>query len=279
MASSTRLRPVLSNVSISLGMVNLAVDLIPAQKSKATKTSETQTLSSVCPTCTTAEPVRQLLFCSALPHLHGPFKAADVHKATMVGDKLTKVDPTKLAAAKVAEPTDARKGSVLLSVFPADQVEAATMPSGNIYRLRLPAKAPKASFETYALFRHLTADRERAFLGEVVSRNVAKLYRLVNRGDGVVTLAELVRPEEFHAAEPVDGEVPERVMEMAERFIAMMVEDFDPEQWRDGAKDRLAQLQAKLVEVPEATVTELSSQTAAGDLLDLLRRSLGTAAA
>lgn len=247
----SKVRASLAGVTVSCGVISFDADLVPATKAKADKRAANSTaLTRVCPTCTEGTKIKQRLICE---HGHGPFPQTELEFATEVDGVLMKVDPDEVAEAKVP-PVDAK--TVSFSVFPAAQVEAVTLPSGNVYRLRLGAKPSRATMQAYALLRELVAAPDRAFLAELVVKGVSKLYRGIAR-DGMITLTELYRPSLFHVPDGADVEVDERTVGVGATVVAEMLQDFDPDAWESAAEARLAALQAAASKGSEATeVTE-----------------------
>lgn len=255
-----------SDVTVSLGLVSFPVDLVPATRSKSTKSTEAST-KMVCPTCApkTLNPLQQRYVCSG-DASHGPFGKGDAVTALVVDGVLHL--PTRGLVAEAVEAQGVR-GNIELTVYPAVQVEAHTMPSGNIYRLR-----PRANPEHYALVLELAGDRDVAFLGEVTLKGVTKLYRVVTR-DGGLVLTELVRPSEFHVPEPVDVAFDPKLLAPGRLLVESLVEDFDPGAFADRRKERLAALArrvAPVTAVPEQD--DRSAVRAAADLMEQLRQSV-----
>lgn len=263
----SKVRASLTGVTVSCGVISLDVDLVPATRAKADKRAANSTaLTRVCPTCTEGAKIKQLLICE---NGHGPFAQGDLHHATEVDGVLKKVDPDEVAEAQV--PTVDAK-SVIFSVFPAAQVEAATLPSGNVYRMRLGAKPSRATMQAYGLLRELVADSELAFISELVVKGVSKLYRGIAR-DGMITLTELYRPSLFHSPEQVDAVVDEAMATVGRSMVAETVQDFDPAAWESAAEARLAALQAAAsagTEPEEVNEDAAKATEIALRLLDLL---------
>jgi non-homologous end joining protein Ku len=262
-----KVRASLTGVTVSCGVISFDVDLVPATRAKADKrAANSPSLTRVCPSCEDPVRIKQVLRCESG---HGPLSQNDLQYATTVDDVLVKVDPDEVATASV--PTvEAR--SVAFSVFRAVDVEQATLPSGNVYRMRLPAKPSKATLQAYALMRDLVADTDLAFLAELVIKGVSKLYRGIAR-DGMITLTELYRPSLFHAPDGADVETNGSMTVAARAMVAEMVATFDPSEWESAAERRLQALQAAAEageDVEEPTMVPPAT-VAAEDLLALLR--------
>lgn len=265
----SKVRASLAGVTVSCGVISFDVDLVPASKKNADKrAANSPSLTRVCPQCVDAIRIKQVLMCE---EGHGPLSQNDLEYATTVDDELVRVDPDEVAEAKI--PTvDAR--SVAFAVFRADEVERATLPSGNIYRMRLPAKPSRATLQAYALMLDLVADTDLAFLAELVIKGVSKLYRGIAR-DGMITLTELLRPSLFHEPDGADVENNGSMTAAARAMIAEMVTTFDPTEWESAAERRLQALQAaaEAGEDAKEPTTVPPATAAAEDLLTLLRNA------
>jgi non-homologous end joining protein Ku len=263
----SKVRASLTGVTVSCGVISFDVDLVPATKAKADKrAANSPSLTRICPHCVDPARIQQKLFCE---NGHGPLSQNDLEHATTVDDVLVRVDPDDVAEAAV--PTvEAR--SVAFSVFRSADVERATLPSGNIYRMRLPAKPSKATRQAYALMLDLVADADLAFIAELVIKGVSKLYRGVAR-DGMITLTELMRPSLFHAPDGVDVEFQPALAVAARTMIDEMVSTFDPDEWESAAESRLRALQAAAEAGAAEELVVPPATAAAEDLLTLLRRA------
>lgn len=264
----SKVRASLVGVTVSCGVISFDVDLVPATKKNADKrAANSPSLTRVCPHCVDATRIKQTLRCE---NGHGPLSQNDLEYATAGDDGLVKVDPGEVEEAKVPV-VEAR--TVAFSVFPASDVERATMPSGNIYRMRLPAKPSKATLQAYALMLDLVADTDLAFLAELVVKGVSKLYRGIAR-DGMITLTELLRPSLFHAPDGAEVVRSDSLETAARAMVAEMVATFDPTEWESAAERRLQALQAAAAN-DEAHQPEVvpPATAAAEDLLELLRQA------
>lgn len=259
MADNTPPRAVLSGVTVTFGIIMTKVDLVPVQQSKATRAKSNISTRSLCPTCKADVPLKQELRCE---HGHGPFTAADARKAVEHDGEL-KVT-TAEAVAKAKAPTIPER-TAELKVFRAEEVEAATMPSGNLYRLR------SAPMQTYGLLRQLVSDPKYAFVCEMVVKGKTSLYRAVAH-HGTIVLTELVRPEKMNPVEPIEVELDERIIDNGRRLVEAMVEPFNPAEWADERAARLAELAEGAEAQPAATRDDVKAATA--DLVAMLEASL-----
>lgn len=247
-------RAVLKGVTISFGIITAMVDLVPVQESKATRAKSNISTTNLCPTCKGEVALKSQLWCE---HGHGPFSTNDARKGVTVDGNLT---PTTTEAVAEAKAPSIPEKKAILSVYRAAQVEAATMPSGNLFRLR------SDPTPTYGLLLKLAGDRSLAFVCEMVVKGKTCLYRAVAQ-NGTIVLTELVRPERIHPHEAIEVEIDERVMANARRLAEVMTEEFVPADWADERQVRLAAM-ATEVEVDEARDSDVKAATA--DLVAML---------
>jgi hypothetical protein len=226
-SKTTPTRAVLSGVTVSFGIIMARVDLVPVQASKATRAKSNISTTNLCPTCEGDVPLKSQLWCE---HNHGPFSTNDARKAVTVDGELKATTAEAVAEAKA--PSIPEK-TAMLSVFRAEPVETATMPSGNMFRLRTEPSM------TYSLLLKLVGDRSLAFVCEMVVKGKTCMYRAIAH-DGTIVLTELVRPERMNPYEPAQvGEVDEQVLANARRLATVMVEEFVPANWADERQARL----------------------------------------
>lgn len=268
-------RATVSGARLCLGVLNLQVDLVSAQPSKKNAASDAPKLRNICPTCENPSLLKQELYCESSHH--GPFGSADADKAMADGDGLVRVDPNEVKVAKAPETKDR---SIELHVYRSREVEAATLPSGTLYRLR-PTRGPKAAppsesdLRSYHLLTKLVAATELAFVAEVVVKGVSQMYRCIVH-DGSLTLVGLVRPAEVVPSELLEiPELPDcedRLVREGRKLVKAATETFEPEAWQDGAQLRLRELRDETAVTSPAPVTP-DAKAAAEELVELLRRS------
>lgn len=261
-------RAIASDVSLQIfGTVFLPVDIVPARRSDEVK------LEMVCPSCEDAHKLSQRYLCNEDPD-HGPFTSGTAHRAVNVDGQLRKVTEAEIEEMKRPE---IPAGAAVVRVFPADQVEDATMAAGSVYRIR-----PRVGAEAYALIVELVSstalrkDNRLAFCCELTIRNVTKLYRIIAR-DGILTLVELIRPGEFHDMElPLPSFEAKLLPQIVERCDNDFLEQFDAEAFTDARRDRAAHLlevkRDPNAEAPAPVVTKPVDQTAS--LMAMLEASI-----
>lgn len=266
-------RATMVGATLSLGVMTLQVDLVSATRSKKNSAADTAKLTNICPTCETPSPLRQQYYCEA--EHHGPFAMKDADKA-MTEDgtlKRVKVEDVKAVKKEIAD-----NRSIELRVFPSADVEAQTMPSGAVYRLRPQrnTKGPRyaaADVQRYALLVQLVADPERAFIAEVGIKGASSMFRCVAH-DGALALVGLTRPEDLVPTELLDmpelPEVSDALTSTGRHMVTEAVETFDPSEWADGIQAGLKELRANTPAAenqPEVPAT----QPAAKELAKLLK--------
>lgn len=267
---ASTIRPTATNVTVSFGLISFPVDLISAVETKQRK-AQTASKTMVCPTCQAdgrLSPLRQQYTCSH-DGSHGPVARGDAGVAVKVDGELRAVDP---AAIEEAEQVTGVRDVIALTVHPAADVEGCTFPSGNIYRLR-----PRGNESHYGLVLNLAADTAVAFVCEVTNKGATLLYRLVER-DGMLVLVELVRPERLtESFDLPDVSFDPRLMDQGKVLVESMLEPFFPDDWVDRRKARLVALAESLGGEAGDAGEAGSAEDAAGDLLELMRRSLDAA--
>lgn len=247
-------RATMTGATLSLGVMSFQVDLISATRSTTNAASDAPKPVSVCPTCTTASPLRQQYYCEAKKH--GPFTMKDADKAMTKDGVLTKVSITDVKAVK--EKVAGTK-SIDLHIFPAGELEAHTMPGGAVYRVRPQRNTKGAQYtaadcQRYALLLQLVADTNLAFVAEVGIKSASRIYRCIAH-DGALALVGLVRPEELVPAELVDvpelPEVSEALASTGRHMVEETMESFEPAAWADGIQAGLKDLRDRAEASPE----------------------------
>jgi non-homologous end joining protein Ku len=258
-----------SNVTVSLGLISFHVDLLSAVQSKQARTAGASTLLT-CPVCHEDgghSPLKQRYFCE---QNHGPFAKADAVKALSVDNEITPAPAEKVAAAVEVQ---GDRTAIELTIHPASEVEQATVSTGNVYRLK-----PRANEAQYALMLELARNEDVAFIGEYTNKGATLLYRIVARGE-LLVMTELVRPDRVTPAFELEPfEVDARLLETGRVLVSSLVEPFDPAAWADRRKAKLNDLAAKLRALTPVEATDSSAADTAGELLELLRRSVDAAA-
>lgn len=265
---STKQRAAASDVAIGLGLIRTTVDVVPARRSDGEAK-----FKLICPQCTTPTRGAQTYICIHDETHHYTSDEAD--RAIEVDKVLKRVTPEEIAAIK---DTELPAGEINFLVVPAAEVEAATLPSGALYRLR-----PKAeNDQAYGLFAALVSDPAYAFIGELTMRSNQKLYR-ASVWKGQVVLQELVRPSEFHEADPIDIHIDPRLAAVSAKLVETLAESFDPDAFANRIRERaLALAEAKRSGAPAPAKPKPVTPTAVDatdQLLAMLTASVAAAEA
>jgi non-homologous end joining protein Ku len=253
-----------SDVAVSLlGLINFQVDVLPVAQSEASGPK----FKTICSTCSDPTPVNQQYVC---PKNHGPFKAADLPKALEVGKTLKPVSAEEIE--KLRKPKTPPK-ELTLGVFPTEQVNTRTRPTGAVYRLRAERNQALVQMVT-----DMVSGGEITFVGELVLPPAGeRLFRL-GVWKGALMLEELARPELVHDFESAPVTYEPKLLEQAKQLAQLQNVEFDPAQYRNSIRDRIADLAATGEGVPVALATPTQSDLA-DNLLAALEAAVNAKAA
>lgn len=232
------------------GMMSFTTSIVPVKKSGTG-------LKLCCPACDDATKLDQRYICS-VEASHGPYEQKEAHRAIEVDGMLRKVTAQEILDLKAATIAD---GEANFSVYHASDVEKCTMASGSLYRLR-----PKTGLKPYSMLVDLLKDESLAFVCEMTFKGGQKMYRCISR-DGMLWLRELIRPHEFHAPENVVTDYPGALLEAATKKAEASVKTFDPVEYENVQRRRLAQLEDTKRD-PNAPKPEVVKPVAKGDDVD-----------
>lgn len=251
--------------TLTFGLVSLPLDVVGMKRPGL---SDETGFKQVCPTCLTVHvededgnptdavlvtPVKQVNICPVDPK-HGPFGRNEVAKARLLGEALYPVSPEQVAYVEEGNCPD---GELDLHRVPRADLDAATYPSGYVYRLRPKKDAASTLGLIFKSVMAIADDPDTALLGQVKLRGLTRLYRF-STWQGQLLIQELIRPDQIsvtlddHSGIPVD----ERIAGQLE--MVLTPEPFDPEAWHDEKAARTAELDEKLLagEVFVAPATE-----------------------
>lgn len=257
-----------SNVGIEFGMATVYGKLRTVRS-----TEKAASFRILCPQCLSIDPdngvpVRQSLGCD---HGHGPFAQEDcTYRGRQEGDRLVPLTPAEVAAIKGE---DVEGKIITLRFHPADQVTNLNRPTGIVYHFE-PGPG-KAGLELTGALLDLISDGELVIVGEIFVKKSRRLFRFQATPHGL-ELVEMARPEDIFAFEPVAYPYEARTLTAVMALADALTTDYDPEQYRNGAAERLARVMAAKEEGTDATVTVLPTATpaAATDLEAILAASL-----
>lgn len=259
-----------SGVTFRLGLMNLIADAVPVKRTGADKETA---FALVCPVHTTSRP-SQKYECTECDKIYEPSELA---RAKQVEDgKLRPMAEGEIEAVKEA---GIDPGYMELNICPASDLEAATTPSGQTYRLRLGKdKRARAQLPGYTLLRALVADPSVAIYGvcRLNSKCTPTPFRVVSWRNQL-TLQALIRPSDLTEPEVIEGEPDADMLTMGRKLLDALSAPFNADLLaNEGAK--------KLAEILEADTTAVAASagtappTDAPDLMELLAASLKSAA-
>lgn len=253
------------------GLPGTTFDLVQTKIAGLDKATE---LRSLCLECKTPTRVREQLVCEVDP-AHGPWTRRDMtRKAREVGDSLVEVSAEEIAAVKDDGDGDDTK-SIVLRYSPAVQMRHVVRPGDLAYRIR-PGKTTDKRL--YGLLKRLVETGEFVAHGELVLRSKARPY-LLEVWQGQLVAQSFMRPDDLAATDEVDEVVPtDKELAIAGKLLAKVAGAFDPEDYRNVERERMAALDAAKAADPGATVTQMPAAPAKrntdDDLLALLEASL-----
>jgi non-homologous end joining protein Ku len=306
----TKQRAYLSEINVSLGLLNVSCDFVPA---KATDNSVK--LKVICPhedhgnqaiqpgqayLCqghTAEDLVRRVLadasiskvgdlrakLTDALKAVHGPYTSAEAARAREVDKVLHKVTPEEIAELRsdATDENDITEGAMALASSPREQVEAAVLPSGTVYRLR----PRNTSFQAYSVLMDAIEATSSDFVtyGEVIARETQKLFVLsvFTDAEGVrqIIAQETLRPGDMADLDKVTVPYPDTYATMAVDVIKTNAVDFDAASYINQRKERAAELDERLRSEGGTAVATQAARAAdpnngSDDLLAALQASL-----
>jgi non-homologous end joining protein Ku len=270
---STMPKPAAKDVVLQFfgSLVSITVDLMPTvdagTKAKATS------FKMVCPDHGEAVPVQQSYVCTDDPQ-HGPYLPGDCHKAREISKgQLAKVTPEEIAAAKASDDSEAKV--LPIGIFDAASVERHTRPTGAVYRVQSQRQADVVS----AFTDMVSQSPDKAFVGKMVTRGAEKVYRLsVWRGELVAQ--ELARPEDVLPAQDGHVDYNPKLLDQLRMMADSQVEDFDPADYADTVRLRIAELDEarRTGEAPILTAGAAGPKAApSDDLTSVLEAALAAA--
>lgn len=234
-------RSAASDVTFNFGLLSFKANLYPTKVSSANKGTE---FHMACQDCADVTPVDQGYSC---PNGHGPFKAGELERRYHVDANGDKIEATKeeIAAAK-SNGDDSKE--IVLTVAPAAEVDTATLPGNNVYRVAVTSKKPaKSDIQSLALLTTLVqAAAEdpagaKAFVGEITLRGIPQLARL-STFRGELTLQLLVRPSEIADFDETSVQLDAALLNQGMELVNALSAPFDAEAHNDKVKERVAAL-------------------------------------
>ena len=141
----------------------------------------------------------------------------------------------------------------------------------------------KIAAEAFAVIRESMKKSKKVALGRVVMHTRERMMALEPRGEGLVAWSlrshdEVRKPETVFDMIP-DAKADKGMIEIAGKIIDQLSGDFEPETFRDRYEDALRELIAAKAKGKKPVSAPEPEDTPAGDLMEMLRRSLEGGAA
>lgn len=141
----------------------------------------------------------------------------------------------------------------------------------------------KIAAEAFAVIRESMKKSKKVALGRVVMHTRERMMALEPRGDGLVAWSlrshdEVRKPETVFDMIP-DAKADKGMIEIAGKIIEQLSGDFEPETFRDRYEDALRELIKAKSKGKKPVSAPEPEDTPAGDLMEMLRRSLEGGAA
>lgn len=141
----------------------------------------------------------------------------------------------------------------------------------------------KIAAEAFAVIRESMKKSRKVALGRVVMHTRERMMALEPRGDGLVAWSlrshdEVRKPETVFDMIP-DAKADKGMIEIAGKIIDQLSGDFEPETFRDRYEDALRELIKAKSKGKKPVSAPEPEDTPAGDLMEMLRRSLEGGAA
>lgn len=267
--SAPRQRASVSGVTLTLGVANLMVDLVPVRSSS----EKSPRFSMLCPDCEEPVGLDQFYQCKENDK-HTGYKVSDcVRRGREVDGKLIEVTQEEIVTAKTGDVPVApgEKPVFEIAVFPASELEAATVPADLCYRVRPDKKVSRKLLALYSLFCELASDQTKALVGEIVLKETSYFARL-SMFNGQLFMQTLIWPDDVAPVDEIeDVAASAKERKLAKDLANALLGEFDPAEYRNKARERTQALLDAKAKDPKATVTPAKTKVKdAGDLSDLL---------
>ena len=250
------------SIPVGIGAQTITVRVMPTEKAKSKKTYGK--VSNLCPTCHASgkqSAAGRGNICKENPK-HGPFLDGEVAKLVEYDGQERTFSANEFKEADNSRDTDK---VIDLRAVPADQVEAATSPSGRVFVLDYddlagdsdPARAKQAFFSCISNIVDengvMVHGKQRFMLVGWANTKTTEFVRLtMYRGkiaiEGLRFAADLLEIEP-----PAYTKVPAATRKAMAEAIASTVEEFDRDALSDPKLDRPARLLAATTDVAEET--------------------------
>lgn len=252
-------RAYVSDVTISVGPMEVVGDIIPPKVANADKA---EAFKSICPECAEAYPVKQQYVCTE-DATHGPFAIGDCAKAQEHDGVFVRVSADEVADARASVLPPKQ---LILNVHSSADLHDSVLESGNSYVFR-----PKSTGQFYGvLLDFLAKNTDLVFVGEVNLRGKDKLVKIERGLNNQLLLVELVWPEDLKEFEAPTYEYKDSLLTMTEKLLTSIVTPFDPEEYHKDSRDRIAALVEATKNGEEAPVTKSKPKASSDDNLEAM---------
>lgn len=256
--------PTAANVNLSLGLVNLVVDLHTAISLKRSGSGLTNVCQGVGGKKHAPAKTNQTLACSVCANSD----KATFHKAKEQGSDYVLVDSS--VTDEAAEVAKQFKGQVNLTCISSVELEAATVSTDGMYYVS--AKAPEGSDAAHAyalIVKWIKENPDIALISKYAVQSSVALYRLQVRRDGLV-LVKYAWPSDVHQspAVPSTRELDAGLLTQLDTMIRSQVKSFVPDEWANDSRKVIAEATGQVVQI-----TPLTGTAAVMDLAALIAAS------
>lgn len=267
-----------SERQLVVGGVAVEVNFFPPRRS-----TNDMKLESSCPACyaadQAAEPIKTEVFhhCGRGIAGHGPFKYADLVRATKDDDGVMQVigSVEEVNAVKgVNDDPDLEEDEDLsfhLIGHLAEKIEASTYPLGTPYILRPVPGKPNWLFPF--LFEKIGHDgrykvgtgktaKVMVLVGHVVLKGNRK-FMMIRTWNGQLVAQELLRPEDVHEFAPIEIVKNPKFAKLVDDSLELIEEEFDPANYENETRKRMAEFRDARLADSTATIIPMPTRVAA----------------
>lgn len=258
----SKYRSAYKNITFSLGIATTIGDLVSPTESYARKQDA---LVSICPECAEPHKVSQFYRCNE-DEAHGPFTVGDLAKAKETDEGFVRLSAAQVEAARTSE---LPKNYLDLRVHNRAEVQSKTVPSGNSYVFR-----PTSQERLVGLVvDFLKNNQDYVLMGVVNIRNSDKLMQLSVGMNDQLMFRELTWPEDLRSFEDPSYDLDPALRTSAETIIVSSVTEFNPDEYKKQARDRMNRLVEMVAQGDEPAVVTPKAKKDDGDDLDAMLRA------
>ncbi len=200
----------------------IPLDVVPARRPNLSKESG---FPYACPDHDSPVSVTKQFVCE---DGHGPFSEDQLVHMRHMPDGPVWVTKAHMVESKTGS---IEKNEIALRAHPADEVAAATLPSGKLYRVRPGKKSTKTQRTVMATLQHIAADPKIALVGTLRIQDSRDVYRLTV-WHGQLLLVGLVTPADLAPVDEFDREEGPEIKAAAKQMrAALPIEPFEGYDW------------------------------------------------